>query len=60
MSHCSRLTDMTKLLLSLRNLLLKPLLCVISISNYFNQQLPETFQVDASGVGVGGALLQDD
>ena len=31
-----------------------PVLC------YFNPQLPVTLQVDASGVGVGGALLQND
>ena len=31
-----------------------PVLC------YFNPQLPITIQVDASGVGVGGALLQND
>jgi len=31
-----------------------PVLC------YFNPQLPVTLQVDASGVGIGGALLQND
>ena len=31
-----------------------PVLC------YFNPQLPVTLQVDASDVGVGGALLQND
>ena len=31
-----------------------PVLC------YFNPQLPVTLQVHASGVGVGGALLQND
>ena len=31
-----------------------PVLC------YFNSQLPVTLQVNASGVGVGGALLQND
>ena len=55
MSLSSGRTHITKLLLSLRNsLLITPGLC------YFNPQLPVTLQVDASGVGVGGTLLQND
>ena len=30
------------------------------VLRYFNPQLPVTLQVDASAVGVGGALLQND
>ena len=38
----------------------KELIAHATVLWYFNPQLPVTLQVDASGVGVGGALLQND
>ena len=37
----------------------KELTAPIPVLSYFNPQLPVTLQVDASGVSVGGALLQN-
>ena len=55
MSLSSGRTLMTKLLVESKELIAHaPVLC------YFNPQLPETLHVDASGVGVGVALLQND
>ena len=38
----------------------KELIAHAPVLRYFNPQLPVTLQVDTSGVGVGGALLQND
>ena len=38
----------------------KNLIAHAPVLRYFNPQLPVTLQVDASAVGVGGALLQND
>ena len=39
---------------------LKSLVCQDTTHRYFNMKKPVTIQVDASGKGLGGALVQDD